>query len=487
MHGNLAALFEPRHFDELGKAVVSLLVADMGRVQDPAFAPVMPPGSPAALCERFPAEFSPTGEGEIVGLLRTAIEQSTRLHAPRFLGHQVATPLPAAALCDLVSSFLNNGMAVFEMGPASSAMERAVLSWLAQKAGLPSRSGGILTSGGSLGNLTALLAARQSHAGFDVWRRGLARGPALCVFVAETAHYSVARAARIIGLGDDGVIGVAVDEKLKMRTDALVEAIADARKRKRTPLAVVASAGSTAGGAFDPIHEVADICEKENLWLHVDGAHGASLLLSEKHQGKLTGIERADSIVWDMHKMMMMPALCTAVLFKDAKKGAAAFAQEAGYLFATSGDDDDAWSDIGKRTLECTKRMMSLAPYISLRAFGTDLFRVHVDKCCDLATSLAAKARARRLEVMTEPECNIVCFRPRGMPSGSVAGIRKKIVDDGRFYIVQVRRPDGIWLRCTLSHPLTTDADLDAIIDAVVSSVEDMRRVPPRAAPGPKS
>src|SRR6185437_13341424 len=123
------------------------------------------------------------------------------------------------------------------------------------------------------------------------------------------------------------------------------------------------------------------------------------------------GIERADSIVWDAHKLMLMPALITAVLFRDAKHGAAAFAQDAGYLF----DDDDAgWAEIGKRTVECTKRMMSLKLYACLRAFGTSTFSAHVDRCCDLATALAHKARARGFDVLVEPECNIVVFKPRG-------------------------------------------------------------------------
>jgi L-2,4-diaminobutyrate decarboxylase len=325
----------------------------------------------------------------------------------------------------------------------------------------------VLTSGGSLGNLTALLAARQAKAPFDAWRRGLRNGPQLCVFVADTAHYSVARAARMLGLGDDGVISVAVDARLRMKPDALAAAVFDAARKRLHPIAVVASAGSTAAGAFDPLDAIADVCATRGLWLHVDGAHGASLLLSAAHAPKLRGIGRADSIVWDAHKLMLMPALVTAVLFRDARAGAAAFAQDAGYLFDDAGDD--AWSDIGKRTVECTKRMMSLELYASLRAFGTRLFADHVDRCCALATSLASKARACGFDVITEPECNIVCFRPPDIDGGRVAAVRRAILADGRFYVVQLRYAGSLWLRCTLSHPLTTDADLDELIALVAS------------------
>lgn len=429
--------------------------------------PVMPREKPADLAARFPAEFTSEGDGALHEHIARAIASSTRLHAPRFVGHQVATPLPAAALCDLVASFMNNGMAVYEMGPAATAMERAVLQWMARLAGLPAeRSSGVLTSGGSIGNLTALLAARQAQAkriGFDAWRRGLKGGPQLVVFVAETAHYSVARAARILGLGDDGVVSVEVDASLRMIPSALEGAIAEARKRKREPIAVVASAGSTAAGAIDPLDVIADVCAREQVWMHVDGAHGASLLLSAKKRAALHGIERADSIVWDAHKMMMMPALVTAVLFRDAAAGAGAFAQDAGYLF----DDADAGDDVGRRTVECTKRMMSLKLYACLRAFGTNLFADHVDRCCALAASLASKVRARGGDVLAEPSMNIVCFRPHDMSGGQVAALRKRILDDGRFYVVQLHWRGALWLRCTLSHPLTLEADLDALLDQV--------------------
>jgi L-2,4-diaminobutyrate decarboxylase len=467
----VAQLFSAELFRAQGAHILDALARQLDAAAH-VDVPVMPRERPADLAAHFPSTFTPDGDGvdSLLSHVERAINASTRLHAPRFVGHQVATPLPAAALCDLVASFLNNGMAVYEMGPAASAMERAVLRWMTSAAGLPAEtSSGVLTSGGSLGNLTALLAARQAQAkriGFDAWRRGLKGGPQLVVFVAETAHYSVARAARILGLGDDGVVAVEVDDQLRMVPAALESAIAEARRRKREPIAVVASAGSTAGGAIDPLDVIADVCAREKLWLHVDGAHGASLLLSEQRRGALHGIERADSIVWDAHKLMMMPALVTAVLFRDAGAGAGAFAQDAGYLF----DDADAGDDIGRRTVECTTRMMSLKLYACLRAFGTRVFADHVDRCCALAASLARKVRARGGEVLTEPSMNIVCFRPRDVDGGKVSAIRKRILDDGRFYLVQLHWRGALWLRCTLSHPLTSEGDLDALLDEVFAA-----------------
>jgi L-2,4-diaminobutyrate decarboxylase len=356
-------------------------------------------------------------------------------------------------------------MAVYETGPAATAMERAVLAFFARALGLPDTAGGVLTSGGSLGNLTALLAARQARPGLDVWRRGLRGGPQLVVFVGETAHYSLARACRILGVGDAGCVSVPCDERLRMDPRALDDAIAAAVKKKHAPIAVVASAGSTTAGAIDPLDAIADVCAARGVWLHVDGAQGGVLALSPALRPRLAGIERADSVVLDAHKMMAMPALATVVLFRDAAAGAAAFAQEAGYLFQDG--DDDAWSDVGRRTVECTKRMISLKLYACLQAYGPAFFARHVERVCALAAFLADEARRRGFDVLVEPEMDIVCFRPRGLDGGQVAAVRKRVLDDGRFYLVSVRRPDGLWLRTTILHPLTTDDDLRALLDEV--------------------
>ncbi|HEY1101008.1 MAG TPA: pyridoxal-dependent decarboxylase, partial [Myxococcota bacterium] len=398
-HALLVDANDPARFRRLGHGLIDLL-ADHLAQQATSTAPVLPPLSPLQACEHFP---TPTQQGRaddvdaaFFDVVQHALSTSTRLHAPGFVGHQVATPLPTAALFDLVSSLLNNGMAIFEMGKGGTAIERAVLVWLTEMLGLPSTSTGVLTSGGSLGNMTALLAARQNK-GNDPWRHGVRAQP-LVVFVADTAHYSVSRALRVMGLGNEGCVSVAVDEHLRMDIPSLRAAIATARKAKKRPIAVVGSAGSTAAGAIDPLDAIADVCAEEDLWFHVDGAHGAPLrLLPEKHDA-LKGLERADSVVADFHKLLAMPALCTGVVFRDGRTGAAAFAQQAGYLFPDleGADDDvvdDSWADVGRRTIECTKAMLGLKVWGSLQMFGREHFVDHVRHCVGAATTLAALVR----------------------------------------------------------------------------------------------
>lgn len=458
-------------FRSLGHEVVDRL-AD--HLEAPTL-PVLPPLSPAAASASFAGEFAEVGRGEgaVVADLERVIAAATKLHHPGFVGHQVATPLPLAALCDLVDSFLNNGMAIFEMGKAGTAIERSVLHWLTTVVGFPlSTTGGVLVNGGSIGNLTALLAARQAKSQ-DAWTRGV-RGQPLCVFVADTAHYCVARAVRIMGLGDEGCVAVAVDDRCRMDVTALRAAIEKAVKQKKKPIAVVASAGSTAAGAFDDLDAVADVCAEFGLWFHVDGAHGAPLALLPERAAQMNGLARADSVVVDFHKMLLMPALVTGVLFRDAKAGARAFDQDAGYLFDDAGDD--GWSDVGRRTIECTKKMLGLKVWACLRAYGVAHFRDHVRACCDKALTLAALVEAdETLELLVQPEANIVCFRVRGEDGGRQAAFRKAVVDDGRCYCVQVhlharglaKEKQGLWLRTTLLNPATTTAHLEELLAIV--------------------
>ena len=406
-----------------------------------------------------------TSTFDAVDELARIAAQSTGIVNPRCMGHQVAPPLPAAALAELVSAILNNGMAVYEMGPASVPIELLVIDWMCNALGMARGAGGVLTSGGSLGNLTALLAMRQAKAGFDVWREGM-HDQQLAVLVSSDAHYSVARTLSIMGLGEAGAIRVALDEHHRMTGKAVRAALATAGGKK--VIGLVAAAGSTATGAFDPLDELADLAAEHDLWLHVDAAHGGGVALSQTQCAKLRGIERADSVVWDAHKLLMMPALVTGVLFKRESHAYTAFAQEASYLFAGT-RPEETWWDLGQRTLECTKRAMSIELWTALRSRGEQWFADVIDRQHALAKELAAKVLAAPdFELALDPESNIVCFRHR--PAGVTdldahnRALRDKVVKDGTFYIVGTELPAGYHLRSTIMNPLTETRDLDELL-----------------------
>jgi L-2,4-diaminobutyrate decarboxylase len=471
------AAFDPEAFRRDGHALVERL-ADHLRQATGGALPVLPWRAPDESAAAWPVTWHAGGDPRgLLPLLDRVLTEAHHLHHPGYVGHQVTAPLPAAALADLVSSLLNNSMAVYEMGPVSTVMERNLASDLCGRLGFPAGATGVFTSGGSAGNLTALLAARQARAGWDAWKDGVATGAPLAFLVADQAHYSVARALQIMGLGREAAWPVPCDASFRLDPTALPAALRAARAAGRRVIGVVASAGSTATGAFDPLPAVADFCATHALWFHVDGAHGASAAFSATHRARLAGIERADSVVWDAHKLLLTPALVTAVLFRDGRRSYEAFAQEASYLFASGGAQVPWWDGAG-RTLECTKLMLVLKLWTALTVYGPRFFADYVDGMFALAARFADRlAASGDFELAVQPESNIVCFRHRPRAPGATpdpatldarqARVRRHLVEAGRFYLVQVRLPAGLFLRTTLLNPFTRDEHLDELLTAI--------------------
>jgi L-2,4-diaminobutyrate decarboxylase len=435
---------------------------------------------PAELLDRWPADFFGEPKPSVVELLPQVLRESHHLHHPRYVGHQVSSPLPTAALAELVSALLNNGTAEYEMGPVANVMERRLIDWLGSVLGFGDTVEGMFTSGGSVGNLTALAAARQAAAGRDVWTDGLTAGPPLAILTSTQTHYSIDRAARILGLGAGGVVPVATDARHRLDPGALREAHRRAEHEGRQVIAVVGSACSTATGAFDPLVEIADYADEHALWFHVDGAHGAAAGLTKKYRHLVDGIGRADSATVDAHKMLQVPALSTAVIFRRPGVAAQTFLQQQSYVGFRSSGAEYAWWDSGIRTLECTKRMTALALYTSLCRDGATRLGEHVEQTFDLARRFAELvAELSDFECAVEPEANIVCFRhtPAGIADLDALqlAIRTEIVRRGEFYIVKATLPTGVYLRITIMNARTTEDDLLALLDAVRVAAKSAR------------
>ena len=461
---HIRSAFDPELFRNTGHQLIDHLTDYLGRAQRGEPMPVLPWVEPNAMAERWPAGFSPEGDGQLLSVLQTVLAEANHLHHPRYVGHQVPGPLPVSALCDMLASLLNNGMAVYEMGMSGTAMERSVIRWMAESLGFDGAAAdGVLTSGGSVGNLTALLAARQVQA--EHWP-----GAAPVFLVSDQAHYSVLRAARIMGLGRDGVEIVPSDAGFHLRAELLEECMQRAEARGRKVIAVAAAACSTATGAYDPLERIADFCERHQLWMHVDAAHGGAACLSERRRPLLRGVERADSVVWDAHKMLLMPALVSGVVFRNGLHSYVAFEDKASYLFERAGQEE--WFNLGHRTIECTKTMSCLKVYAALRCFGTRLFGEYIDYTYDLAGRFATMIREEPdFELATTPESNIVCFRylPKGVtdPDRLQGAIRKRILAEGSFYLVQTQLRTGLHLRTTLINPFTEETHLAELLNTV--------------------
>ncbi len=403
-------------------------------------------------------------------LTNNLLDRSIKVHHPKYVGHQVAVPMPISALAGLTSNFLNNGMALYEMGAVSSAMEKIVIEEFCQAIGYDKKSGGVLTSGGTLANLTALLAARKAIAKGDIWNEG--HGKKLAVMVSEEAHYCVDRAARIMGLGTEGIIKIPSNKSYQMRTDTLENAFQNAVNQGLEVIAVIGSACSTSTGSYDDLEAIADFCAKQKIWFHVDGAHGAAVVYSEKYKHLVKGIERADSVVMDGHKMLGASALVTALMFKNVKDSYAVFHQKAQYLWADA--EAPEWFNYGKRTFECTKSMMSFKLFAVLQQYGTEAFREYVEVSHDLARQFAADlSQNPNFTLAMQPQSNIICFRLKNKKwrkkkvNAWNRKVRQELLEEGEFYFVQTELKGKIYLRTTLMNPFTKRKHLKKLIKRI--------------------
>ena len=464
----LEKAYDPELFRNQGHQLIDLLSDYLTTAIKGEKMPILPWKQPDQQFDYWKKELAGTLLDNPMELFQELLTHSTHIHHPNCIGHQVVPPMPISTLPDLMSSLLNNGTGIYEMGPVSNVMESLVCFWLAHKIGMPESTDGFMTSGGSLGNLTALLAARQALTGRDIWKEGIREGKQLVIMVSAEAHYCVARSAKIMGLGEAGLVLVPTDAEKRMKTSELERLYKEITANNKQVLAVVGSACTTSTGSYDPLIEIADFCEKYGLWFHVDGAHGGAVTVSKKYHYLVKGMERADSLIIDFHKMMMVPALTTAILFKEPLTSFRAFSQQASYLLD---EDEYHWYDSASRTMECTKNMMGVKLYMIPKLYGGAVFEQFVDKTYDLARYFAELlTTSEDFELALTPQANILCFRyqPKGVSTAQLNGlnaqIRQRCIEDGEFYIVQTKIAGTHYLRTTIMNPFTEKHTLHALL-----------------------
>lgn len=405
---------------------------------------------------------------DVDGYLQKLATDSIHLYHPHYLGHQISPPAPIAALSGLVADFLNNGMGVYEMGGPSTALEKIVIKTISDKVGFSDVSDGFLTSGGTLANLTAMLTARAKISGAKIWSEGY-QDKKYAIMVSEQAHYCVDRAARIMGLGEKGILKIPADKSFRIRTDLLEDLYRKAQFDGIEVFAIIGSACTTSTGSYDDLEKLGAFAGRKNIWFHVDGAHGGAAIFSKKYRHLLNGVSAADSVVIDCHKMMMTPALATALIYNKGENAYATFAQHAQYLFDK---EEQEWHNLAKRTFECTKFMMSVKFASILIEHGEEGIGHFVETLYDLARAFAIIIQKRHVfELAHEPDANILCFRinieNQSDPELNNLNrkIREKVLSDGHYYIVQTNLHGKLYLRTTLMNPFTTIEDLSGLLD----------------------
>jgi L-2,4-diaminobutyrate decarboxylase len=432
---------------------------------------------PASLARELAWEILPAAPVPIEELKRrigTVIRKSIAVSHPRTAAH-LHTPVLVPALgAEIILSALNQSMDSFDQAPAATVIEELMCSRLCRLSGLPESAAGAFTAGGTQSNYMGMLLARdqflRTRWNWNAREQGLSPEAArLRIFCSEAAHFSVEKAAIQLGLGLQSVIRVAVDDRFRMRTGDLEHQIAAAQAAGLEPLAVVATAGTTDFGSFDPIYAIADIAKEASLWLHVDAAYGGALLLSEKHRSKLDGLERADSLSIDFHKAFFQPISCGAFLVSD--KGRFDLIRVHADYLNTEERERDGIPDLVTRSVLTTRRFEALKLWTSFQALGRAEFGAMIDRLAELAQFAATEiANFEDFELLHWPEFGCVVFRYIGPDADARnRATPNNLFDSGRAVIGHTVVNGRPCLKLTFSNPCTSEGEIKDLLCLIAS------------------
>ncbi len=466
-------------FRKLARAAVDLAAGHLGDMRDgPVFAPMTPDERQRVLEQ--PLAEDGREPGAILDLFRDAVLPHPMGNGhPRFFGWVNSPPAPIGVVADLLAAAMNPSCAGGDH--AAIYLERAAVRWLMELVSFPTAgSMGLLVSGASVASLVAVAAARHRAAaalGWDIRADGLQGAhPRLRLYVSDEGHSCLRKAAEILGLGASAIRTIPVDERFAMNVGALRDAIAADRHAGDVPFCVATSAGTVGTGAIDPLGEIADLCERERLWLHVDGAYGALGVLAKARAERYAGMARADSLALDPHKWLSVPAECGCLLVRDGALLRDAFSFVPPYLRTEEGKGFGGLPWFSEYGVQQTRGFRALKLWMVLQHLGRRGVAALVERHLALAQSLAAQVDAAPdLERLAPVELSIVCFRyaPPSM-RGDDAGldalnkrIMEQIQSDGAAFVTNTMIRGRFALRACILHYATTDADVRALLDVV--------------------
>jgi glutamate/tyrosine decarboxylase-like PLP-dependent enzyme len=416
----------------------------------------------------------PTEGIDFDGLLKafreTIVPFSRQNAHPRMFGYVQSPGTALAAFADLLASTLNANLTVWRSAPAPVELERLTIDWIRQILGFDAEAGGLFVSGGSMANLAAIAAARQAkdHP-----------SDRLRIYASSETHFSIAKAAALLGIGRENVRIVAVDERFKIRVDDLVAKITADLEAGYVPFCVVANAGTVNTGAVDPLVEIREIANRFQLWMHVDGSYGAFAVLAKSARGLFAGLERADSIALDPHKWLYLPVDVGCVIYRAPEITRAVFAHEAEYTRIIGEEADEAFAfwDYGP---ELSRRFRALKVWMLLKGVGLDSLGEAIESNLACARYFESKVRASDdFEMAARIELSIFCFRH--VPA-HLKGESPQVIDDfnerllialqrdGSSYLSNTTLGGRFALRGCVLNYRTTLRDMEILLD-------DLRRV----------
>lgn len=385
---------------------------------------------------------------------------------PHFLGYVPSIPTFPSVMGDWLATGYNFFAGVWTVASGPNELELVVLDWFRQWLGMPSGTSGLLTSGGSTATLTAVVAARHAKAGDDASL--LSR---LTLYTSEQAHSAVARAAWMAGISRANIRALATDGAYRLGGGALRAAIAADRNAGLVPFLVVATAGTTNTGAVDALHDIAELCARESLWLHIDAAYAAFAALTPRGKSALRGIERADSVTLDPHKWLFVPFECGCLLAKDPARLKAAFQVLPEFLNDVQpGREEVNFADYGE---QLSRYSRALKIWLSVRYFGLAAIREAIEQGIRLAERAEKLVRARpELEVLSPAQFGILCFRLRGEDALNER-VNARVNETGRFLISSTRLRGAFSLRVCTHNWRTSEADVEELIELIVREAKE--------------
>jgi glutamate/tyrosine decarboxylase-like PLP-dependent enzyme len=459
-----------------GYATVDALVA---RLADPGADPVLRRAGPAGMRSRLgglPPEHAADYDAVLARVVADVLPYASRTDHPGYFAFVPSFTTWPAALAELMAAAANPYCGAWMESAGATQVELEVINWFRTWLGMPAGTAGVLVTGGSAANLTALLVAREA-----------AGGPSgdSVVYVSDQAHSSLARTARAMGLRPQQVRVLPTDDRWRLLPETVAAAVGADRRAGRVPFALCASAGSTNTGAVDPLEDLADVCAREGLWLHVDAAYGGFAVLTPKGRAVLAGIDRADSVTLDPHKWLFQPMECGSVLIRDGARLERTFAIHPDYL---DGNDTHGTGEVNfaDRGLQLSRGFRALKVWVSMQTFGLAAFRAAIQRNLELAKFAETLVRSHAELTLTAPATlGIVCFRREwpGCDEAETERRGKALVDalerSGAALVSSTRLAGRHAIRLCVLNPTSTEKHVRRVIEHFADAP-----IPPAGPPG---
>jgi glutamate/tyrosine decarboxylase-like PLP-dependent enzyme len=463
----------PNELLSLGRAALDRIAAYYDTLPArPVFIPSTSEALRALLDEPLPQNGAPFDS--LLEELDTKVVRYSRHNAhPRMYGYVASPGTPVTAVGSMIQSALNVNVTAWRSGPAAAELEHVTINWLKEMLGYPKASIGLFTSGGSMANFAALAAARSAKAPGNVVHDGFAGARPMCVYVSQEAHFSIAKAAGMLGIGEANVRHVKTDACFRLNLDDLARLVSEDRAAGRLPFCVVANAGTTATGAIDPIADLAAFAGKNDLWLHVDAAYGGPAALVPGIRPRFAGIDLADSVALDPHKWLYLPVGCGCVLYRDPAAARAAFSHGAEYTRTIGLERDEAFAfwDYGP---ELSRPFRALDLWLLMKYAGAKRLSEAIEQniaCAKYFETLVQSAPD--FEMLAPVELSIFCFRYKnaeGDPNALNERILIALQKAGSSYLSNASLRGQFALRGCVLNYRTTKRDMDQLLEDVRSA-----------------